>query len=77
MAGAPADHPPFPVSRGTEPGPGNGAHALLSQPFIVENFDDGDTVIPVVSPLKFLRFDRDSGCVVDHPVHAHGGTRVR
>lgn len=68
---------PFPVVRGTNPGPGNGTRQLLSQLFIVENFDDGDEVIPVVSPLKFLHFDRDSGCCVDHPVHSHGGTRVR
>lgn len=61
---------PFPVVRGTISGPGNGTRQLLSQPFIVENIDDGEEVIPVVSPLKFLRFDRDSGCVVDGALHA-------
>ncbi|WP_260581150.1 hypothetical protein [Sphingopyxis sp. PET50] len=62
--------PPFPVVRGKQPGPGNGTRLLLSQPFIVEDLSDDEGPIFVASPLKYLRFDRDSGCCVDHPVHS-------
>ncbi|PQM29422.1 hypothetical protein CVO77_00340 [Sphingopyxis lindanitolerans] len=55
--------------RGNQSGPGNGTHLLLSQPFIVEDWSDDEGPLMVVSPLKYLRFDRESGCVVDHPVH--------
>ena len=71
-----SQEPPFPVVRGKQSGPGNGTRLLLSQPFIVEMFTDGECTIPVASALKLLRFDRDSGCCVDHPVHSkpvHGG----
>lgn len=37
----------------------------------------GGVGVTVVETFQFLHFDRDSGCCVDHPVHSHGGTRVR
>ncbi|MGV1682949.1 hypothetical protein [Sphingopyxis sp. NJF-3] len=67
--------PSFPVVQGNQPGPGNGTHILLSQPFIAEDLSDEEGPIFVASPLKYLRFDRDSGCVVDHPVHSKPPSR--
>lgn len=43
---------------------------LLSQPFIVDDLSGDEGPIFVATPLKFLRFDRDSGCCVDSPVHS-------
>ena len=37
-----------------EPGPGNGTARILRGPFIVEDFDDGECVIPVLSELQFF-----------------------
>lgn len=66
-ASAPADQSP-PVGRGIGlllPAIMAGG-ALVSR---VEWSDAGDFDL-VVTPLKFLRFDRDSGCCVDAPVHS-------
>lgn len=43
-----------------------GGGALISR---VDFSDAGDFNL-VVTPLQFLRFDRDSGCVLDAPVHS-------
>jgi hypothetical protein len=71
----PADLSPSSVSRGIGPGPGNATSLLLGHPFIVEDLSDDEGPIFVASPLKYLRFDRDSGCVVSAPVHSKPNSR--
>lgn len=48
---------------------------LLSQPCLIEDLSDDDGPIFVATPLKYLRFDRDSGCCVDAPVHSRPNSR--
>jgi len=65
----PADHTP-PHGQSGQPFSVGATHGLLSQPFIVDYLSDDEGQIFVATPLKYLRFDRDSGCVVDGALHS-------
>lgn len=49
---------------------------LLKQPFMVDDISDDDGPLFVAVPLRYLRFDRDSGTCTDAPIHA-APSRVR
>lgn len=68
-------HPSTPASSPTAGGGKSALQRLREQPFMVDDVSEDDEPLFVAIPLKFLGFDRDSGCVVDHPVHSHGGSR--
>lgn len=70
-ANVPEESPAPPLGAGRDTSFAFGAtHRLLTQPFIVDDLSDEESPVFVATPLQYLRFDRDSGCCVDAPVHS-------